>query len=65
MRAGLVVAGVACLLVGLFYAFNAYIQYAERGFAETLDVPIALIGIAVGLFLLWVARRPASLTPPS
>lgn len=45
------------IVVGLFYAFNAYIQFQERGFAETFDVPIAIVGIVLGAVTIWLARR--------
>ena len=38
---------VVSLCVGLFYAFNAYIQFQERGFAEALDVPIAVVALLI------------------
>lgn len=48
---------VVSFTVGLFYAFNAYIQFQERGFAEATDVPIAVAGIILGALAVWRARR--------
>ena len=45
------------LVVGVFYAFNAYIQQQERGFVEAFDVPIAVVGILSGVALALLARR--------
>ncbi len=56
-RAVVLVAGILLLLVGAFYAFNAYIQLRERGFTEAADVPIAVVGLALGALALWYARR--------
>jgi len=42
---GLYVVAVVLLVVGVFYAFNAYIQLQERGFTEPMDIPIAAIGL--------------------
>lgn len=49
------VTGVLLLGIGVFYAFNAYIQRRERGFAEPTYIPIALLSVAVGALTLWVA----------
>ncbi len=43
--------------IGLFYAFNAYIQLQERGFAEPLDIPIAIVSLLGGAFVAWGASR--------
>lgn len=51
----LALVAVLSLCVGLFYAFNAYIQFQERGFAEALDVPIAVVGLAIGIVSGWRA----------
>ncbi len=56
-RYGLILVGVLLLAVGVFYTFNAYIQLRERGFAEALDIPVAIISLAIGAFALWAARR--------
>jgi hypothetical protein len=52
-RAILQLTSVVLLAVGLFYAFNAYIQFQERGFAETTDVPIAVVALVIGALLAW------------
>ena len=57
MRIGLVVIGVMAALVALFYAFNAYIQIRERGFAEALDLPLALVLAVIAVAAFWRARR--------
>lgn len=51
------VIGALLLVVGAFYALNAYIQIRERGFAEPTDVPIAVAGLVLGVLALWSARR--------
>lgn len=56
-KLGMYFVAALLLLVGLFYAFNAYIQLQERGFAEAQDIPIALIAIAIGAYVFWSARR--------
>jgi hypothetical protein len=60
-RAVVLAAGVLLLLVGAFYAFNAYIQLRERGFTEAADIPIAVAGLVLGaLALFYARRRPAA-----
>lgn len=49
------VSGILLLGIGLFYAFNAYIQMRESGFTEPFDVPIAVFSLAVGTFALCAA----------
>ena len=57
MSAGLTLAGVVLALVAVFYAFNAYIQLRERGFAEAMDLPIAVVAGVLALGAFWWARR--------
>jgi hypothetical protein len=57
MPTGLMAAGVVLALIAVFYAFNAYIQLRERGFAEATDLPIAVVSGALALAAFWCARR--------
>lgn len=59
MRTGLIAVGVALALVAVFYSFNAYIQIQERGFAEAMDIPIAIVAGLLALVTFWRARRAA------
>jgi hypothetical protein len=57
-RLGLYLIAVLLIGIGVFYAFNAFIQLRERGFAETADVPIAIVAILMGgAMIVWSARR--------
>ena len=55
MRMALWIAAVVFALIGLFYAFNAYIQFQERGFAEALDIPISVVSLALAVVAGWRA----------
>ena len=59
MKIGLWILGALCSLVAVFYAFNAYIQFQERGFAEAMDIPIAVIAGILAIASFWGARRTA------
>jgi hypothetical protein len=59
MRVSLWVAAGTFALVAIFYAFNAYIQLRERGFAEALDIPIAIVAAVIAIGAIWQARRTA------
>jgi hypothetical protein len=59
MKIGLWVIGALAALLSVFYAFNAYIQFQERGFAEAIDIPIAVIAGIVAIAAFWGARRTA------
>jgi hypothetical protein len=59
MKAGLWVIGALAALLSVFYAFNAYIQFQERGFAEAIDIPIAVVAGLVAIAAFWRARRTA------
>lgn len=53
------VAGAVLALVAVFYAFNVFIQLRERGFAETMDLPIAIVAGVLAIAAFWRARRAA------
>jgi hypothetical protein len=59
MKMGLLAVGALAALVAVFYAFNAYIQFQERGFAEAMDVPIAVVAGIIAVAAFWRARRTA------
>ena len=59
MKMGLWVIGALAALVAVFYAFNAYIQFRERGFAEAMDIPIAIVAGVIAVAAFWQARRTA------
>lgn len=59
MRMGLWVIGTIAALVAVFYAFNAYIQFQERGFTEAIDIPIAIVSGVIAIAAFWQARRAA------
>ena len=59
MKIGLWVIGALAALVAVFYAFNAYIQFQERGFAEAMDIPIAVVAGIIAIAAFWQARRTA------
>lgn len=50
---------VVLALVAMFYAFNAYVQLRERGFAEAMDIPIAIVAGLLAIAAFWRARRAA------
>jgi hypothetical protein len=56
-RPGLFVIAFLLFGVGLFYAFNAFIQIRERGFSEPADIPIAIVSVVIGALALVSARR--------
>jgi len=56
-RTGLYVVAALLLALGVFYAFNAYIQLRERGFSEPADIPIAVVAFVIGAAALVIARR--------
>ena len=56
-RTGLYVVAALLIALGVFYAFNAYIQLRERGFSEPADIPIAVIAILIGGATVVIARR--------
>ena len=57
MKIGLWIVGALAALVAVFYAFNAYIQFRERGFAEAMDLPIAIVAALLAIGAFWRARR--------
>ena len=59
MKIALWVTGGLAALVAVFYAFNAYIQFQERGFAEAIDIPIAIVAGILAIAAFWGARRTA------
>ena len=59
MQTGLMAVSVVLALVAMFYAFNAYIQLRERGFAEAMDIPIAIVAGLLAIAAFWRARRAA------
>ena len=59
MKIGLWIIGGLAALVAVFYAFNAYIQVQERGFAEAMDIPIAVVAGVIAIAAFWQARRKA------
>jgi hypothetical protein len=59
MKIGLWVIGALAALLSVFYFFNAFIQFQERGFAEAIDIPIAVVAGLVAIAAFWQARRTA------
>lgn len=59
MQTGLMAVSDVLALVAMLYAFNAYIQLRERGFAEAMDIPIAIVAGLLAIAAFWRARRAA------